>query len=45
MDLIPESKDPTVLKRIEQCKKFFEQYCTITESVRAGIDVNLNISI
>ena len=45
VDLIPESKDPSVLKRIEQCKKFFEQYCTITESVRAGIDVNLNINI
>ncbi len=43
--LTPKTSDPTVLKRIEQCKKFFEQYCTITESVRAGIDVNLNISI
>ena len=35
--------DPKVLKRMEQCKKMFEQYCTITQSVRAGIIVNLNI--
>ncbi|MBN1802648.1 MAG: OsmC family protein [Candidatus Lokiarchaeota archaeon] len=40
--LTPTSSDPEVLKRIEQCKKFFEQYCTITESVRAGITVNVD---
>ncbi len=41
VELRPMSSDPDVLKRIEQCKKFFEQYCTITESVRAGIEVNV----
>jgi len=44
VSLNPETTDPIVLKRINQCKKMFEQYCTITESVRAGIDVNLKIN-
>ena len=44
VQLNPKSSDPAVVKRIEQCKKFFEQYCTITESVRAGIDVNVEIN-
>ncbi|MHA1229454.1 MAG: OsmC family protein [Candidatus Helarchaeota archaeon] len=39
--IIPKSDDPKVLKRFEQCKKFFEQFCTITQSVRAGINVNV----
>ncbi|MFX1238299.1 MAG: OsmC family protein [Promethearchaeota archaeon] len=41
--LTPITSDPKVNKRIEQCKKFFEQYCTVTESVRAGIKVNAEI--
>jgi len=41
--LVPITSDPAILKRINQCSKFFEQYCTITESVRAGIQVNLDI--
>jgi uncharacterized OsmC-like protein len=44
VSLNPQTTDPIVLKRINQCKKMFEQYCTITESVRAGIDVNLKFS-
>lgn len=34
--------DPQIQKRVEQCKKMFEQYCTITQSVIAGIPVNVN---
>ncbi|MHA1785519.1 MAG: OsmC family protein [Candidatus Helarchaeota archaeon] len=45
VDLIPKSDDPNILRRIEQCKKIFETYCTITESVRAGIKVNVNIEV
>jgi len=45
VDLQPKSDDPAMIKRIEQCKKMFETYCTITESVRAGIPVNLEINI
>lgn len=43
--LTPKTSDPAVQKRIGQCIKFFEQYCTITESVKAGINVNLDINI
>ncbi|MBY9002812.1 MAG: OsmC family protein [Candidatus Lokiarchaeota archaeon] len=28
-------------KRAEQCRKMFEQYCTVTQAVREGIDVNV----
>jgi len=41
--LIPMSSEPDIVKRIEQCKKIFERYCTVTESVRQGIPVNLEI--
>ena len=45
VDLQPKSDDPVMRKRIEQCKKMFERYCTITESVRAGIPVNLEMNV
>ncbi len=32
-------------KRAEQCKKMFEQYCIVTQSVRAGIEVNVNLNL
>ena len=41
--ILPNTNNPEVHKRMKQCHKFFEQYCTITESVRAGIKVNLKI--
>ena len=41
--LIPKTDNPDVIKRMEQCKKMFEQYCTVTESVREGIQVNVDI--
>jgi len=45
VELQPKTDDPEIIRRIDQCKKIFERYCTITESVRAGIPVNLNIDI
>jgi len=42
VDFVISSEDPQVLKRAEQCKKLFEEYCTITQSVIAGIPVNVN---
>ncbi|MHA1314288.1 MAG: OsmC family protein [Candidatus Helarchaeota archaeon] len=42
--LIPNSDDPAIKKRIEQCKKIFERYCTVTESVRNGIPVNVDVA-
>lgn len=43
ISLIPKTNDIFIKKRIVQCKKFFEKYCIISESVRLGIDIDLNI--
>ena len=37
--------DPKTIKRADQCKKMFEQYCIVTQAVREGIDVDVNIEI
>lgn len=41
--LIPKTGDQAVKKRIAECAKFFEKYCIVTESVRAGIEVNVDL--
>jgi len=41
----PEIDSPEMQKRAVQCQKMFEQYCTITASIREGIDVNVNIDL
>jgi uncharacterized OsmC-like protein len=43
IDLIPLVDDPTMRKRVDQCKKFFEQYCIISESLRKGFEINVNL--
>ena len=35
-----EERDKPKLKR---CEKIFEEYCTVTQSIRKGIEVNVNI--
>jgi len=35
--------DSDTRKRAEQCRKMFEQHCTVTQAVREGIDVNVNV--
>jgi uncharacterized OsmC-like protein len=52
VDIEPKIEDPETFKRAKQCLKavkdgvsFFEQYCIVTQSVRAGIEVNVNIDI
>lgn len=52
VDIEPSIEDPDTLKRARQCLKgtkdgvsFFEQYCIVTQSVRSGIQVNVNINI
>ncbi len=35
--------DPETRKRADQCKKMFEQYCIVTQAVREGIDVKVNL--
>ncbi len=44
-NIIPKISDPDALKRANQCLKMFEQYCIVTESVRRGIDVNVNVDL
>ncbi len=48
----PKIENPEALKRAKQCLKstkdgisFFEQYCIVTQSVRDGVEVNVNIDI
>ena len=52
VDIVPTIKDPDTLKRAKQCLKpvkdgisFFEQYCIVTQSVRAGVEVNVNLNL
>ncbi|MFX1462328.1 MAG: OsmC family protein [Promethearchaeota archaeon] len=52
VDIIPKIEDPESFKRAKQCLKqvkndisFFEQYCVVTQSVRNGIEVNVNINL
>jgi uncharacterized OsmC-like protein len=41
--LIPKTNNLTIRKRINQCTKFFKNYCIISESVRKGIDIDIKI--
>ena len=43
VDINPKIDTPDMRKRAVQCQKMFEQYCTVTASIREGIDVNVNI--
>ena len=39
----PTIDDPDTRKRADQCKKFFEDYCVVTQAVREGIKVEVNL--
>jgi len=39
----PKIDDPIMRKRADQCRKMFEQYCIVTQSVRRGIEVNVDL--
>jgi uncharacterized OsmC-like protein len=43
LEINPKIDNPKMRKRADQCRKFFEQYCIITQSVREGIEVNLKL--
>ena len=52
VEIKPKIEDPETLKRAKQCLKttkdgisFFEQYCIVTQSVRSGVEVNVNIEL
>ncbi|TFG18108.1 MAG: OsmC family peroxiredoxin [Promethearchaeota archaeon] len=36
-------EDAETRKRADQCRKMFEQYCTVTAAVREGIKVNVDL--
>ncbi|MFX1502495.1 MAG: OsmC family protein [Promethearchaeota archaeon] len=41
--LNPKIDNPEMRKRADQCTKFFEQYCIISESLRNGINLDIKI--
>lgn len=41
--LYPKIDNPKIRKIADQCRKFFEQFCIISESVREGIEINVNL--
>ncbi|MHA1437636.1 MAG: OsmC family protein [Promethearchaeota archaeon] len=52
VNITPKSKNPGVLKRVNQClkrvksgKMFFEETCIITPSVIEGIDVDVKVNL
>jgi len=44
VDINIDISDPDTRKRADQCKKMFEQYCVVTQAVREGIDVEVNVN-
>ncbi len=43
VNINPTIDSPDMRKRAVQCQKMFERYCTITASIRKGIEVNVNV--
>ena len=43
VNITPKIDNPEVRKRADHCKKMFENYCTVTASVREGINVEVNL--
>ncbi len=43
IELIPEIEIEKGIPRLEKCIEIFHNYCTITESVRQGIPVNITV--
>lgn len=44
VELMPEIEIQSGIPRMERCIETFHNYCTVTESVRRGIPVNIKIS-
>jgi len=43
VNIKPKIDTPEMKKRADQCRKMFEQYYTVTQAVREGIEVNVNL--
>jgi uncharacterized OsmC-like protein len=44
VDLDIKISDLDTRKRADQCRKMFEEYCVVTQAVREGIDVEVNVN-
>jgi uncharacterized OsmC-like protein len=40
-----ELEDGSQVERTERCQEVFEKYCIVTDSIRKGINVNVNVDI
>lgn len=45
VDIEPVLDSPELKKRAENCKKMFEDYCIVTQSVREGLDIDVNMHL
>ena len=43
VDIKPKIDTPEMRKRADTCLKMFERYCIVTQAVREGIDVDVNV--
>lgn len=43
VDINSQIDDPETRRRADQCRKMFENYCLVTQAVREGIDVEVNL--
>ena len=43
VNLYPKFSDPEAKARLEECRKVFEKFCTVTASVRDGIPITTSI--
>lgn len=39
----PKIDTPEMRKRADRCRKMFEDYCIVTQAVRDGIDIDVNL--
>jgi uncharacterized OsmC-like protein len=44
IELHPKIDTPKMRERADQCQKFFEQFCIISESIKEGIDIETNLN-
>lgn len=43
-NITPKIETDEIRKRADQCRKMFEQYCIVTQAVREGIEVNVDLN-
>ncbi|MDX1797298.1 MAG: OsmC family protein [Candidatus Lokiarchaeia archaeon] len=44
LELHPKIDTPKMRERADQCQKFFEQFCIISESLKEGIEIITNLN-